>query len=127
MLEHWAGRQGDVEPTDLCTARVDVFVLLRRPLSPALWCALVSRPCPARHMKRNAEDVRVEGEEAAGAVKQRKEQEGGHVGWVVALQSPQVAEDIVRLLLQEPPDYDDGDNDDDDHEEWPCVSFASPC
>ena len=99
MLEHWAGRQGDVEPTALCT-RVDVFVLLRRPLSPALWCACLTTP--ARHMKRHAEDVRVEGEEAGGAVKQRKEQEGGHAGWVVALQSPQVAEDIVRVMSKDP-------------------------
>ena len=59
-------------------------------------------------MKRNAEDVRVEGEEAAGAVKQRKEQEGGHVDWVVALQSPLVAEDIVRVLLKDP--YEENDD-----------------
>ena len=30
---------------------------------------------------------------------------------MAALQSPLVAEDIVRVLLQEPPDYDDGDDD----------------
>ena len=53
-------------------------------------------------MKRNAEDVRVGGEGAVGAVKQRKEQEGGHLDWVVALQSPQVAEDIVRVMSKDP-------------------------
>ena len=50
-------------------------------------------------MERNAEDVRVEREEAGGAVKQCKE-EGGHVDWVVALQSPLMAEDMVRLLQE---------------------------
>ena len=52
-------------------------------------------------MKCNVEDVRMVGEEgeAAGAVKQREE-DGGHVDWVTALQSSLVAEQLARDVVK---------------------------